>query len=377
MSTAAGSYTRPIPVFLLTGFLGSGKTTLLNRMLRPDGPRTAVIVNEFGDVPIDNDLFKVDGTATDLIETSTGCICCEPGNDIVSTLMRLSEAIDAGEVGAVDRVLIETTGLADPAPIINQMLIASAYSIAGRFFALAGVITTLDALKGEETVEERLLAHKQLAFADRIALTKSDMLGQDARDRRTGLEALVQRINPAARLLDVQDPLAQAESLLNEGRYTPEGHGADVLAWLQAESPIAKAFGTQPASQWMPGHRHSEVYTKSLVVNGSVTSRQMTAFLDLLLRAAGPRLLRLKGLVSLADDPDRPVLLHIVQGVFHPRERLEAWPSEDRRTRLVLIADGIDETALENFLLTLKPVPEKRRRSSDSATKRTEPRFDP
>ncbi|ODT66247.1 MAG: hypothetical protein ABS75_27655 [Pelagibacterium sp. SCN 63-23] len=133
-------------------------------MLRTDGPRTAVIVNEFGDVPIDNDLFKVDGTASDLIETSTGCICCEPGNDIVSTLARLSEAMDNGEVSAVDRVVIETTGLDYPAPIINQMLIASNHSIAGRFFALASVITTLEALKGEETVDERLLAHAGVSF---------------------------------------------------------------------------------------------------------------------------------------------------------------------------------------------------------------------
>ena len=164
MKQALGHFDNPVPVYLLTGFLGSGKTTLLNRMLRTDGPRTAVIVNEFGDVPIDNDLFKVDGTASDLIETSTGCICCEPGNDIVSTLARLSEAMDNGEVSAVDRVVIETTGLDYPAPIINQMLIASNHSIAGRFFALASVITTLEALKGEETVDERLLAHAGVSF---------------------------------------------------------------------------------------------------------------------------------------------------------------------------------------------------------------------
>lgn len=355
MKKALGHFDSPVPVYLLTGFLGSGKTTLLNRMLRTDGPRTAVIVNEFGDVPIDNDLFKVDGTASDLIETSTGCICCEPGNDIVSTLARLSEAMDNGEVSAVDRVVIETTGLADPAPIINQMLMSSHHSIAGRFFALAAVITTLDALKGEETVEERLLAHKQLAFADRVALTKADMLRDDPAGRREALAVLVARINPSARILDIQDPMAQPETLLDHGIYAPDGRSMDVLAWLKDESPLAKAFSARAASQWLPGNRHSDVYTKSLVIEGSVTSRQVTTFLDILMRAAGDRLLRLKGLISLTDDPDRPYLIHIVQGIFHPPQRLQSWPSQDHRTRLVVIADGIDEKALESFLLTLKP----------------------
>ncbi|WP_395822328.1 CobW family GTP-binding protein [Devosia sp.] len=152
----------PIPVFLLTGFLGSGKTTLLNRMIAPGGPRTAVIVNEYGDVPIDNDLIRVDGEDMTFAETSTGCICCEPGNDIVSTLARLSEAMDDGKTGPIARVVIETTGLADPAPIINQMLMASPYSIAGRYFALASVITTLDAMRGEATVDERIVAISNL-----------------------------------------------------------------------------------------------------------------------------------------------------------------------------------------------------------------------
>jgi G3E family GTPase len=345
----------PIPVYLLTGFLGSGKTTLLNRMLRHDGPRTAVIVNEFGDVPIDNDLFKVDGTSSSLVETSTGCICCEPGNDIESTLVRLSNAIDDGEVDEVERVVVETTGLADPSPIINQMLIASRYTLAGRYFVLASVITTLDALKGEATVEERLLAHKQLAFADRIAITKADMLDALSSTRRSAIDALIARINPAARVFDVCDPLVQPEGLLSDGRYAPDAARHDIMEWLRAEDPIKKALGGKQASQWLPGNRHSEVYTTSLILGAPLTSKQMLDFLNLLHDAAGDRLLRFKGLVAIADDPERPYLLHIVQGTMHPPERLEAWPSDDRRTRLVLIADGIDEAALDGLLATLKP----------------------
>jgi G3E family GTPase len=354
----------PIPIFLLTGFLGSGKTSLLNRMLVTGGPRTAVIVNEFGDIPIDNDLVQVDDTAMDLMETTTGCMCCEPGSDIVSTLLRLCEAVDDGTIGAFERIVIETTGLADPAPIINQLLMASHYSIAGRFFALAGVIATLDALRGEVTVDERIVGYKQLAFADRVALTKFDLLGHDRAQRREALDALVSRINPGARLVDVQDPLAQPELLLARGRYAPDAHNGDVLAWLKAENPLARALVSEPIAPASALPRHSGIYAKSFVMDAQVTQRELVTFIDILRHAAGPRLLRLKGLVALADDPDRPVVLHMVQDIFHPPQRLHAWPSADRRTRLVLIADGIDETALESFLMTLVPKSRRRRKAA-------------
>lgn len=344
-----------IPVYLLTGFLGSGKTTLLNRMMAPGGPRTAVIVNEFGDVPIDNDLIAVEGEDMTFAETSTGCICCEPGNDIVSTLARLSEAMDDGRTGRIERVVIETTGLADPAPIINQMLMATPGRIAGRYFHLASVITTLDAVRGPATVEERIVGHKQLAFADRIALTKSDLLGHDQANHRHDLDGLINRINPGAHVVDVQAPLASPETLLAPGSYGPTDRGSNALAWLAAESPIARAFAGPQASPVAPMLRHSGIYTRSLVMQEQVSARELVAFIDMLRRAAGPRLLRLKGLVGLKDDPERPLLLHLVQDIFHPPVRLEQWPGEDRRTRLVLIADGIDEAALDSFLDTLKP----------------------
>lgn len=360
MSTPELGVTEPIPVFLLTGFLGSGKTTLLNRMIAQGGPRTAVIVNEFGDVPIDNDLIQIDGDDMTFAETSTGCICCSPGNDIVSTLMRLSEAMDEGQTGPIERVVIETTGLADPAPIINQMLLASSYRIGGRFFNLASVITTLDSVRGAATVEERILSHKQLAFADRIAVTKSDLLAHDQVHEREALDQLIARVNPGAHVVDVQAPLAQPQTLLSPGSYGASRRSADVVAWLAAENPIARAFA-KPSATTIPGlGRHSGIYTKSMVMEEPVSARALVTFIDMLRRAAGSRLLRMKGLVALDDDPEMPMLVHLVQDVFHPPLRLEQWPSDDRRTRLVLIADGIDEAALESFLETLRP---KRRRT--------------
>lgn len=343
----------PIPVFLLTGFLGSGKTSLLNRMVVADGPRTAIIVNEYGDVAIDNDLVQVEGAEMNFSETSTGCICCAPGSDIVSTLARLSEAMDAGETGRIDRVLIETTGLADPAPIINQMLLTTAQRIAGRLFSLAAVITTLDAMRGTVTVEERLVGHKQLAFADRIALTKTDLLGHDGAAKRDEIDALVARINPGARVMDVQDPLAQPEALLEPGSYGATDRSANVAAWLADENPLSRLLSGKSTAPDSRNQRHDGIYTKSMVMDGAVTSRELVTFIDLLRRAAGPRLLRMKGLVAMADDVDRPMLIHLVQDILHPPVRLDRWPSADRRTRLVLIADRIDETALESFLRTL------------------------
>lgn len=360
--TALGTdHAMPIPVFLLTGFLGSGKTSLLNRMIGHGGPRTAVIVNEYGDVPIDNDLLQVDGDDTSFAETSIGCICCEPGNDIVSTLARLSEAIDEGKTGLVERVIIETTGLADPAPIINQMLLASSYRIAGRYFSLASVITTLDAIRGEATVDERIVGHKQIAFADRIALTKADLLGPDKADRRHGLDGLIARVNPGARVVDVQAPLAQPAMLLSPGFYGAAERGSNVVAWLAAESPLGRAFATPTPTALNTLARHSGIYTKSMVMEGQVSAKDLVLFIDLLRRAAGRRLLRLKGLVAMTDDPARPMLVHLVQDIFHPPVRLECWPSDDQRTRIVLIADGIDETALESFLKTLERKPRRKR----------------
>lgn len=351
----------PIPVFLLTGFLGAGKTSLLNRMIAVGGPRTAVIVNEFGDVPIDNDLIQVNGEDTSFAETSTGCICCEPGNDIVSTLSRLSEAMDQGKTGTVERVIIETTGLADPAPIINQMLLAASYRIAGRHFQLAAVIATLDAIRGEATVDERIVGHKQIAFADRIALTKSDLLGHDQASRREALDALIGRINPGARVLDVQAPMAHPEQLLEPGSYGAAERGSNVAAWLAAESPLARAFAAPASAPGAGLARHSGIYTKSMVMEGAVSAKELMTFIDILRHAAGRRLLRLKGLISMAEDTERPMLVHLVQDIFHPPVRLDSWPSADKRTRIVLIADGIDEIALDSFLQTLHRKPKRKR----------------
>lgn len=349
-----------IPVFILTGFLGSGKTTLLNRLIALPGPRSAIIVNEFGDMPIDDDLIAIAGSDAQLATTTSGCICCTAGSDIITALEGVSEALDHPGAPAIGRVIVETTGLADPAPIINQLLRARHHTIGGRAYALAGVIATLDALRGETTVEQRLIGHKQIAFADRIAITKTDLHGHGDAGRLAALHALIARINPGAPVLDVQDSLALPGVLLEPRPYAPEARGGDVEAWLNAESPVARAFAQRHVPP-LPVHRHTGIYTKSIVLDGLIDPRQFSAFLDMLMLGTGERLLRLKGLVALADDPGRPVLVHAVQGMIHPLHRLAQWPGPDRRTRLVLIADGIDADALARLAEALVPGPRRAR----------------
>jgi G3E family GTPase len=192
-------------------------------------------------------------------------------------------------------------------------------------------------------------------------VTKSDLLAHEQAGRREALDGLIARINPGAHVVDVQAPLAQPETLLSAGSYGATERGSNVAAWLAAESPLSRAFAKPAAAPVAGLARHSGIYTKSMVMAEPVSAADLVTFIDILRRAAGQRLLRMKGLVALLDDPERPMLIHLVQDIFHPPVRLEHWPRVDRRTRLVLIADGIDEAALDSFLKTLERKPGRKR----------------
>ncbi|MFN4169812.1 MAG: CobW family GTP-binding protein, partial [Pannonibacter phragmitetus] len=230
--------TQKIPVIVLTGFLGSGKSTLLQELLaRENGQDTAVIINEFGEVPIDHDLVRVG--RGELMRTSTGCLCCTAGSDVRGTLYELYEAVESGDVAPFSRVIIETTGLADPAPLVNQ-LVAGAMPAMGlrdhvvaRHFVLAGVVTTVDIITGEITLENHFEAAKQVAFADRIVLTKTDLAQDPASKRDIALLAEgLRQLNPAAELIDRHGEGVDLDSLFVPRNYQPAGLGEDVLGWL-------------------------------------------------------------------------------------------------------------------------------------------------
>ena len=315
---------RIAPVTLLTGFLGAGKTTLLNRLLAdPALARAAVIVNEFGEIGLDHALIE---TAEDgVIELSDGCLCCTVRGDLVDTLERL---LDGGR--AIDRIVIETTGLADPVPVLRAVI---DHPSRAHLMRLDGVVTALDAVEGAATLERHEEARRQVAVADRIVLTKMDLA-----DRGSSAADAARALNPGAPIVDAREEDDLATALLDCGLYDPATKAADVGRWLRDDAH-AHDHHHHDAT------RHGEsIRSYALRHEAPLPLGAVEDFLNLLAAHHGPRLLRMKAIVHAAEHPHEPLVLHVVQSTMHPPARLRAWPDgEDRATRMVLIVDGIAE----------------------------------
>jgi G3E family GTPase len=301
-----------IPLTVLTGFLGSGKTTLLRQALRnPAMAGTAVIINEFGDVGLDHDL--IESAEEDLVALSTGCLCCAVRGDLTRTIGDLLERRAAGEI-AFERLVVETSGLADPAPIVQALALEN--DLRGRV-KLARMLVTVDAVNGPDVLVEYREAQKQAAFADAIVLTKTDLAPPEA------AKSAVFALNPQAEFLEAR-----------HGRIDPR-----VL--LSADDPVkALARWLDLAGDGRVEHT-AGINSVTLVRTAPVAAIALTLFLEALAEACGPDLLRIKGLVQIAEAPETPAVVHGVQHVFHPLDWLERWPSADRRTRLVLIGRNL------------------------------------
>jgi len=348
-----------IPVSILTGFLGAGKSTLLNRLLKDPGMKdAAVIINEFGEVGIDHLLVEASNDA--VVELSDGCLCCTVRGELVDTLAELIDGMQTGKIKPLSRVVIETTGLADPAPVMQSVM---GHPAVAQHFDLDGVVTVVDAVNGLSTIDTYPEAYKQVAVADRLILTKKTLADDHA---ITTLTQRLRSLNPRAPITDGDAEDAGSAAMLVNGLYDPTTKIADVDRWLKDEMATADdhhhhhdhehhghGHGHEHSHDHHHHHHHhghdvnrhgTAIRSYSILHDEPIDPMAINMFIDLLRSTHGEKLLRVKAIVALTDRPEKPLVLHGVQSIFHPPVRLPAWPEgSDRKTRLVLITRDLSE----------------------------------
>ncbi len=327
----------PLPVTLLTGFLGSGKTTVLNHLVRTL-PRTAILMNEFGEVALDHQLLqKMEGPMALL---SGGCVCCTISGSLSPTLKNLWMARQKGDIPAFERVVIETTGIADPVPVLDNLLHDN--WVRARF-RLDGVVTTVDALFGMGQLDEHAEAVKQVAVADKLLLTKTDLAPADT---VAALRERLAALNPAADIVTVIRGELDPAAIQNLGLWNAETQSLEAARWLKAQRyrpANAGRLGGKPALH------DARIAAFSVVLDTPLDRYGLQSALSMLTSFRAENLLRFKALVNLAGT-DKPVVLHGVQHVLYPEVQLDAWPDDDHRSRFVFIVRDLDPAFVEKLL---------------------------
>jgi G3E family GTPase len=319
------------PITLLTGFLGSGKTTLLKRILAdPEFGDTAVIINEFGEVGLDHHL--IEHVADDVVLLSSGCLCCVLKGELAAALRDLQSRRARGLVPPFRRVVVESSGLGDPYPVIATI---KTDPVLRHHFRLATVLTTVDAVNGGETLDRHPESVRQAAVADTLILTKADLA------HSPGITALIGRLenlNPAAPIVRACDAGIDLQALF-------EGSG-DTPSWFKAtaEPATTRLSGRETAKNHGAGIR-----SFSITVDDPLDWTTFGIWLTMLIHRHGSRILRVKGILSIVDEAN-PVAVHGVQHLVHPPQHLRAWPGEDRRSKLIFIVDGIEPDQLRRSL---------------------------
>jgi G3E family GTPase len=358
-----------IPVMLLTGFLGSGKTTLLNAWLQTDDlSGAAIIVNEFGEIGIDHALIASSNENT--IELSTGCLCCTVRGDLVDTLRELQVKRAKGEVRAFDRVVIETTGLADPAPVIQALMTLPVV----RRFRLQQVVTTVDCIHGLSTLDQHLESVKQAAAADDIVLTKTDIGTRDIVSLVARLKALNRGVRiHSSSLQEIVLPSAIAVADI----YHPATKSEQVLEWLNAEAYTPEEAGRATHHDGRDGvshehHHHHDINRHSpeigsfcLQFDQPLIWDHLAHWLDSLVINHGDDLLRVKGIVNVVGR-DKPIVVQAVQRLFHRPFQLAEWPSDDRTSRIVFITRGLSRDFVAAVYETISQKQVSERTSADT-----------